>query len=117
MAPTEFEGWLGVDKSAVKGNMKWGKFEPKKWAEDDVDIEISHCGVCGSDMHTLSSGWMPTPYRMCMHSNNTELVADTLAQPLSLATRSSAKPSASAPTSSTSRLETAWALARKPGAT
>lgn len=51
MASAEFEGWLGLDKSSAKGNMKWGKFEPKKWAEDDVDIEISHCGVCGSDLH------------------------------------------------------------------
>ena len=63
MASSQFEGWLGVDKSAAKGNMQWGKFEPKKWQEDDVDIEISHCGICGSDLHMLSSGWGPTPYR------------------------------------------------------
>jgi hypothetical protein len=63
MATQEFEGWLGVDNTAAKGNMQWGKFEPKKWQEDDVDIEISHCGVCGSDLHMLSSGWGPTPYR------------------------------------------------------
>jgi hypothetical protein len=63
MASSQFEGWLGVDKSAAKGNMQWGKFEPKKWTEDDVDIEVSHCGVCGSDLHMLSSGWGPTPYR------------------------------------------------------
>ena len=24
--------------------------------------QISHCGVCGSDLHTLSSGWGPTSY-------------------------------------------------------
>lgn len=59
----KFEGWLGEDASSAKGNMKWGAFEPKKWTEDDIDIEISHCGVCGSDLHTLSSGWGPTPYR------------------------------------------------------
>ncbi|CAK3996445.1 NADP-dependent alcohol dehydrogenase C [Lecanosticta acicola] len=58
----KFEGWLGKDPSSAKGNMTWGEFEPKKWQEDDVDIEISHCGVCGSDIHTLSSGWFPTPY-------------------------------------------------------
>lgn len=34
--------------------------------EDDVDIKISHCGVCGSDTHTLSSGWFPTPYPCCV---------------------------------------------------
>jgi hypothetical protein len=63
MADAKFEGWLGKDKDSVKGKMEWGQFEPKKWTEDDVDIEISHCGICGSDLHMLSSGWGPTPYR------------------------------------------------------
>jgi len=63
MAATKFQGWLGKDKESVKGTMEWGDFEPKKWTEDDVDIEISHCGICGSDLHQLSSGWGPTPYR------------------------------------------------------
>ncbi|EUC38314.1 hypothetical protein COCCADRAFT_83099 [Bipolaris zeicola 26-R-13] len=59
---TQFEGWLGKDEESVKGKMEWGQFDPKKWTEDDVDIEISHCGICGSDLHTLSSGWSPCPY-------------------------------------------------------
>lgn len=29
----KFEGWLGHDPESVKGNMKWGEFEPKKWSE------------------------------------------------------------------------------------
>jgi D-arabinose 1-dehydrogenase-like Zn-dependent alcohol dehydrogenase len=58
----KFQGWLGLDPESVKGNMKWGEFEPKKWEEDDVDIEISHCGICGSDLHMLRSGWGQTPY-------------------------------------------------------
>lgn len=62
-APTTFEGWLGKTPESVKGKMEWGQFEPKKWTEDDVDIEISHCGVCGSDLHVLKSGWGETPYR------------------------------------------------------
>ena len=61
---SKFQGWLGLDQSAFEGNMKWGEFEPKKWTENDVDIEISHCGICGSDLHTLKSGWGPTAYRM-----------------------------------------------------
>lgn len=63
MASPKFEGWLGKDKTAVDGNMEWGSYEPKKWTENDVDIEISHCGVCGSDLHVLKSGWGETPYR------------------------------------------------------
>ncbi|KAG8819765.1 hypothetical protein FRC17_010340 [Serendipita sp. 399] len=58
----EFEGWVGLDKSAAQGKMVWQTFEPKTWEETDVDIEISHCGVCGSDLHTLRSGWGESLY-------------------------------------------------------
>lgn len=68
MAAPKFEGWLGKTPESVEGKMEWGPFEPKKWTEDDVDIEISHCGVCGSDLHMLKSGWGETPYRMFLSS-------------------------------------------------
>ncbi|KAJ5161089.1 hypothetical protein N7492_006481 [Penicillium capsulatum] len=54
----KFEGWMGLDPSASQGNMVWQEFEPKEWEETDVDIKISHCGICGSDLHTLRSGWV-----------------------------------------------------------
>lgn len=54
----KFEGWLGHDEDSVNGKMAWGEFEPKPWEESDIDIEISHSGVCGSDLHTLRSGWV-----------------------------------------------------------
>lgn len=57
---------MGKDKSSAKGNMVWEEFTPKKWEESDVDIEISHCGICGSDLHTLRSGWGETPYPCCV---------------------------------------------------
>lgn len=60
-----FEGWLGHDANAI-GNMKWGSYEPKQWRETDVDIRITHCGICGTDLHSLRSGWAesygPTEY-------------------------------------------------------
>jgi len=60
MAQSEykFEGWMGLDPSSSEGNMKWQEFTPKEWEETDVDIKISHCGICGSDLHTLRSGWV-----------------------------------------------------------
>ncbi len=61
-----FKGWLGMDPSAVKGQMQWKEFEPKKFEETDVDIQISHTGICGSDIHTLRSGWSPTNYPCCV---------------------------------------------------
>ncbi|KAK0642967.1 alcohol dehydrogenase-like protein [Cercophora newfieldiana] len=68
MAATDykFEGWLGYDADSANGNMRWGEFEPKVWEETDVDIKISHCGICGSDLHTLRSGWGATLYPCCV---------------------------------------------------
>lgn len=58
MVDYKFEGWLGLDKTADKGNMVWREFGPKAWEETDVDIKITHCGICGSDLHTLRRGWV-----------------------------------------------------------
>ncbi|CRK21679.1 NADP-dependent alcohol dehydrogenase 7 like protein [Verticillium longisporum] len=62
----KFEGWLGLSPESAEGKMEWGSFEPKKWTEDDVDIQITHCGVCGSDIHTLRSGWGAATYPCCV---------------------------------------------------
>jgi D-arabinose 1-dehydrogenase-like Zn-dependent alcohol dehydrogenase len=62
----KFEGWMGLDKEASKGNMVWQEFEPKPWEETDIDMRVTHCGICGSDMHTLRSGWGPTQYPCCV---------------------------------------------------
>lgn len=61
----KFQGWLGLDKDCVKGNMEWKEYEPKPFEETDVDIKITHCGICGSDIHTLRSGWGATDYPVC----------------------------------------------------
>ena len=53
---------MGLDKDSVHGNMKFLEYQPKTWEETDVDIKITHCGICGSDCHTLRSGWGPTMY-------------------------------------------------------
>ncbi|TKX18957.1 NADP-dependent alcohol dehydrogenase-like protein 1 [Elsinoe australis] len=58
----KFTGWQGLDPDCAKGNMVWKEFTPKTWEETDVDIKISHCGICASDIHTLRSGWYPTNY-------------------------------------------------------
>lgn len=62
VADEKFEGWCGLDQEAVHGKMVWQHFTPKPFTDDDVEIAISHCGVCASDLHTLRSGWRPTPY-------------------------------------------------------
>ncbi|KAI1497605.1 zinc-binding dehydrogenase [Biscogniauxia marginata] len=58
----KFQGWQGLDPSSVEGKMVWGEFEPKRWEETDIDIKVTHCGMCGTDCHHLRSGWFPVPY-------------------------------------------------------
>lgn len=57
-ADYKFEGWAAHDASSIEGNMKWQEIKPKAWEETDVDIKITHCGMCGSDLHFLSNGWV-----------------------------------------------------------
>ena len=98
MAQTDykFEGWMGLDTSASQGNMVWQEFEPKTWEETDIDIKITHCGVCGSDLHTLRSGWVSIPLSdsLCffLHGvSNLFNYRDPLSTRAALATRLSAR--------------------------
>lgn len=60
-ADYKFEGWMGLGPEAGEGKMVWQEFQPKEWEETDVDIKVTHCGICGSDLHTLRSGWVSVP--------------------------------------------------------
>lgn len=64
MAQTDykFEGWMGLGTDSADGKMVWQEFEPKPWEETDVDIKVICCGVCGTDIHTLRSGWVRFPF-------------------------------------------------------
>jgi len=57
----KFFGWVGKNKESI-GHLTWEEYQPKPWSEDDVDIQITHCGICASDLHTLRSGWGETDY-------------------------------------------------------
>lgn len=65
-SPAQFNGWLGRDKTAANGNMTWSSFTPKPFNPIDIDIKVSHCGICGTDIHTLRSGWGNTHYPVCV---------------------------------------------------
>ena len=34
-----------------------GADDHKTPEDDDVEVSITHCGICGSDLHTISGGW------------------------------------------------------------
>ncbi|KAK2853308.1 hypothetical protein FQN49_005199 [Arthroderma sp. PD_2] len=59
MQDITFKGWVS---SSATSPLTYTTYEPKTFAGTDVDIAISHCGICGSDIHTLRSGWGPTNY-------------------------------------------------------
>ncbi|GAA5903608.1 hypothetical protein JCM6882_003000 [Rhodosporidiobolus microsporus] len=62
----KFEGWLGHSKADAEGNMQWGHFQPQAWDEDDIDVKIQYCGLCASDVHTLSEGWSKQDWPICV---------------------------------------------------
>ncbi|KAH9931977.1 GroES-like protein [Fomitopsis serialis] len=52
----EFKGYALTDPSAWS-TLDLVSFTPKTFREDDVEVAITHCGVCGSDIHMLTQGW------------------------------------------------------------
>ncbi|EXJ84059.1 hypothetical protein A1O3_04726 [Capronia epimyces CBS 606.96] len=59
--PKHFTGY-GSKSASDWQNLGKIEFEPKPFEEYDVDIKVQFCGVCGSDLHTLSGGWGGTMY-------------------------------------------------------
>ncbi|KAG9410910.1 hypothetical protein AC1031_018937 [Aphanomyces cochlioides] len=46
-------------------DVKPHSYRAKPFDEDyDVEIQITHCGICGSDLHTISGGWGEIEYPM-----------------------------------------------------
>jgi len=43
-----------------------GQFKPKPFEDRDIDIKIEACGVCGSDVHTITGGWGDCPLPICV---------------------------------------------------
>ncbi|GAB5590766.1 hypothetical protein Unana1_05666 [Umbelopsis nana] len=57
--PKHLHGWASAGKGKQLENMEL----PLKTFDDDaVDMDVTHCGICGSDIHTIDSGWGPTNY-------------------------------------------------------
>ncbi|KAI9322512.1 chaperonin 10-like protein [Dichotomocladium elegans] len=59
MATDTFHGWSCSGKDQP---LEWREFQLKKFEDYDIEMDVTHCGVCGSDIHTLDSGWGPSDY-------------------------------------------------------
>ncbi|EAA61945.1 hypothetical protein AN9112.2 [Aspergillus nidulans FGSC A4] len=57
--PDTFTGWVA---HGPKSPLTYGAFTPKPFEETDIEVQITHCGICGSDIHTIRSGWAPADY-------------------------------------------------------
>ncbi|PWY77100.1 GroES-like protein [Aspergillus heteromorphus CBS 117.55] len=57
--PDTFHGWVSHSPTTP---LTLTTFTPKPFTETDIEIRITHCGICGTDVHTLRSGWGPTDY-------------------------------------------------------
>ncbi|KAL4878281.1 chaperonin 10-like protein [Aspergillus karnatakaensis] len=57
--PDQFTGWVSHSPTTP---LTYTSFTPKPFEETDIEIAITHCGICGSDIHTIRSGWAPTDY-------------------------------------------------------
>ncbi|KAM0751629.1 GroES-like protein [Meredithblackwellia eburnea MCA 4105] len=62
--PEQFTGYGAKNEAdGKKLDLELITYTPKTWTENDVDIKIDFCGVCGSDLHVLTNGWpRPTSY-------------------------------------------------------
>ncbi|KAK1946182.1 NADP-dependent alcohol dehydrogenase C 2 [Phytophthora citrophthora] len=59
MSARTIQAYATFDSS---GECKPWQYEPRPLGTEDVEIKITHCGICGSDVHTLDSGWGPAKY-------------------------------------------------------
>lgn len=59
MSTDTFHAWActGKDQPLV-----WQEFKLKQFEDDDIEMDVTNCGICGSDLHTMDSGWGPTNY-------------------------------------------------------
>ncbi|KAK8050470.1 alcohol dehydrogenase (NADP+) [Apiospora phragmitis] len=63
--PEEFEGFM-INELGKYKEFKKQTFKPKVFGDRDIDIKIECCGVCGSDVHTVTGGWGETHTPICV---------------------------------------------------
>ncbi len=53
-----------LDETGPTSN--YHQFKPKPFEDNDIDILIECCGVCGSDVHSINGGWGEVPLPICV---------------------------------------------------
>ncbi|KAF9345201.1 hypothetical protein BGX34_004953 [Mortierella sp. NVP85] len=57
-----FHGWAATGN----GTLEPFDYHPRPLGPKDVEVEISHCGICGSDVHIVNGEWGPPPHGPCV---------------------------------------------------
>lgn len=65
----KFEGWMAFDQDSIQGKMVWQPYEPKPFEKTDVDIKVTHCGICGSDNTTFAQAGDQQTIRLLLVTN------------------------------------------------
>lgn len=58
-APRTIKAYAAFDST---GECKPWEYTSRPLGDNDVEVKISHCGICGTDVHTIDSGWGPSNY-------------------------------------------------------
>ncbi|KAI9257187.1 chaperonin 10-like protein [Phascolomyces articulosus] len=58
-----FHGWACSGKDQP---LEWRELPLKKFEDDDLEIRVTHCGICGSDIYALDNLWGGTDYPCCV---------------------------------------------------
>lgn len=54
--PDQFTGFQ-IESADRWQDFKKQEYPAKPFGDYDIDVEIECCGICGSDLHTISGGW------------------------------------------------------------
>ncbi|RFU31787.1 hypothetical protein B7463_g4559, partial [Scytalidium lignicola] len=63
--PETFTGFQ-VESADTWTTFHKNEFTPKPFGDYDVDIKIQACGICGSDLHTITGGWGEQKFPLCV---------------------------------------------------
>ncbi len=63
--PDTFRGFQ-IEDPKHWTDFKLNEITPKPFGDYDVDIKILACGVCASDLHTISGGWGKQHFPLCV---------------------------------------------------
>jgi len=63
--PDTFRGYQ-IEDPKHWTDFKLNELTPKPFGDYDVDIKIQACGVCASDLHTISGGWGEQHFPLCV---------------------------------------------------